>query len=57
MARYETGNVLSQTGIIGGSDMTTESAVTKLMYLLAQGLSQEEVAHLMRIPLRGELTI
>lgn len=57
MGRYETGNVLSQTGVIGGGDMTTESATTKLMYLLAQDLSQEEVTHLMQVSLRGELTI
>ena len=37
--------------------MTTESATTKLMYLLAQDLSQEEVTHLMQVSLRGELTI
>ena len=57
MGRYETGNVLSQTGVIGGGDMTTESATTKLMYLLAQDLSQAEVARLMQVSLRGELTI
>jgi len=57
MGRYETGNVLSQTGVIGGGDMTTESATTKLMYLLAQDLSPEEVAHLMQVSLRGELTV
>lgn len=57
MGRYETGNVLSQTGVIGGGDMTTESATTKLMYLLAQGFTQEEVARLMQVSLRGELTV
>lgn len=57
MHRYETGNALSRTGIVGGGDMTTECAVTKLMYLLAQGLSQREVERLMQTPLRGELTV
>ena len=32
--KYETSKMLQEIGVIGGADMTTESAVTKLMVLL-----------------------
>ena len=35
----------------------TEAALTKLMYLLGQGFSSEEVSRLMAIPLRGEMSL
>lgn len=43
-------------GVISGSDMTVEAALTKLHYLLSQSLSPEEIRRLMQQNLRGELT-
>jgi L-asparaginase len=43
-------------GVIGGSDLTSEAAITKLMFLLAQNLSKEELAQQLSHSLRGELT-
>ncbi len=57
MARYETGLQLLQAGVISGYDSTPESAVTKLMFLLGHGLSQEEVRYMMNSNLAGEMTM
>lgn len=56
MGIYETGNRLSQAGVIGSRDMTTEATIVKLMFLLGQGYSQKEVEELMLHNLAGELT-
>lgn len=57
MGKYETSIRLGQIGVIGGSDITTESAIAKMMYLLGEGYSHAEIKRLLQIPLRGELTL
>jgi L-asparaginase len=57
MGKYETSLALSQIGLVGGYDITTESAIAKLMFLLGQGFQGEELRQLLQTPLRGELTI
>jgi L-asparaginase len=57
MGKYETSIMLSQIGVIGGSDITTESAIAKMMYLLGQGYNIVEMKRLLQIDLRGELTV
>lgn len=56
MERYETGYRLMQAGVICGYDSTTESAVTKLMFLLGQKYSPEEVRQRMTESIAGEIT-
>lgn len=56
MGRYDTGIRLGQVGVVSGFDMTTESAITKLMYLLGKGLSPQEVGVEMQLSICGELT-
>ena len=47
MERYETGYHLLEAGVISGYDSTPESAVTKLMFLLGHGLSNQEIRYRM----------
>ncbi len=54
---YETSRKLQQMGIVSGYDMTFEATVTKLMYLMGQGLSTAEVKQLLETSIAGELTI
>lgn len=57
MKRYDTGYQLMQAGVICGYDSTTESAVTKLMFLLGQNYSPEEVRRRMTESIAGEITV
>eukprot|EP01135_Chromosphaera_perkinsii_P005845 Nk52_evm5s368 gene=Nk52_evmTU5s368 len=54
---YKAGSTLRELGAVSGSDMTPETAATKLAWLLGQKKSAEEVKKLMMADLRGELTV
>jgi len=57
MGKYETSMKLSEIGVIGGSDITTESAIAKMMFLLGQGYDSKGIIELLQVSLRGELTV
>jgi L-asparaginase len=57
MGKYETSVQLEGIGVVGGYDITTESAIAKTMFLLGEGYSGVELANKLQSPLRGELTI
>ena len=53
---YQVGTKLLELGVIQGLDMTSEAAMTKLMWAIGQGMDQEEIARLFRTSLAGEVT-
>lgn len=57
MHRYGTGQHLEKLGVVSGHDITTEAALAKLMLLLGNGYSPQEIRALMVKSLRGELTV
>ena len=54
--QYETNEPFEKAGVICGKDMTTESAITKLMFLLGQVKSNDEIKQLLQTDLRGEVS-
>jgi L-asparaginase len=57
MGKYSTSVELSKIGVVGGYDITTESAIAKLMFLLGQGYQGDKLLQMLQSPLRGELTV
>ncbi len=57
LGRYETSRKLSEAGVISGYDITTEAATTKMMLLLGQGFSHDDLIFLLNSSIRGEITL
>lgn len=56
MGNYETSTRLKKIGVVSGKDITTEAAVTKMMYLLAQDLTLTVFKTIFETSIRGEIS-
>ncbi|MDN5202920.1 asparaginase [Fulvivirgaceae bacterium BMA10] len=54
--RYQTSKTLDNIGVLSGNDITTEAAITKMMYLFSNRESSENIRKRLVTPLRGEMT-
>ena len=54
---YDTGNTLARAGVISGHDITSEAAITKMMYLFGKGMTTSQVKKYLQRDICGEMTV
>ncbi len=54
--RYQTSQFLQEIGVVSGADMTTEAAITKLMFALGQSTDIQIVKKILKHSIAGEIS-
>jgi L-asparaginase len=54
---YKTSVALAKMGVISGSDITAEAAITKMMFLLANEKSSKRLKKRLAVPICGEMSL
>lgn len=54
---YETGKKLTELGVISGRDISLESAITRLMYLLGNYSETDKIKKMLNKALKGEISV
>ena len=54
---YDSASGLKNAGVISGYDLTPEAALTKLIYLISLGVTQNEVKKQIQTPISGDLIL
>ena len=57
MGQYDTSREMESMGVISGHDITTESALAKMMYLIGEKVPKEAFKTTFETSLRGEITV
>ena len=57
LGHYEAGDALAKLGAIGAHDMTLEALYAKTVFLLSQGVRDQDLARWMGTSIAGELTL
>ncbi len=55
--KYETSSQLEAAGVISGRDISTEAAITKMMFVLGQNHSKSLIYKLLETSIAGEMTV
>ncbi len=55
--KYETSRHIHEMGVLNGRDITTESALTKMMFILGKGLQTTETCFYLNHSLSGEISL